>query len=148
MTLDTGFSLFGINFEIDPLTGIEVSNGIVGVEANPDGSTEVTLLNSEVVGVDLTQGVTVDLANSEVVDVDLTETAASVEVADEVVDVDSTQGIASVEVAGVPVELDLTQAVMYGVGEEILFADISEGVAIAEDSLAEFGIEIPVNLDS
>lgn len=146
MTLDTSFSLFGIDFEIDPLTGIEVNNGIVGVEAASDGSTEVTLLGIELAAVDLTQGVAVELANSELVDVDLTQGVA-VDVADRVVDADLTQGVASVEVAGTPVDVDLTQGVLFGIGEEMLFADISEGVAVTTDSLAEFGIEIPLASD-
>ena len=128
MVLDTNFSLFGIDFDIDPLTGIEVNNGIVGVEAASDGSTKATLLGIELAAVDLTRGVAVELANSELVDVDLTEGVA-VDIADRVVDV------------------DLTQGVLFGVGEEMLFGDISEGVAVTTDSLAEFGIEIPLALD-
>ena len=146
MTQDTSFSLFGVDFSIDPLTGIEVSNGIVGVEAGSDGSTAVNLLGIELAAVDLTTGVAVELAGSQLFGVDLTQGVA-VDVADQVIDVDPTQGVASVEVAGTPVDVDLTQGVLFGVGEELLFADISEGVAVDTDSLAESGIEIPLTSD-
>ena len=163
MTLDTSFSLFGVEFEIDPLTGIKVDSGLVGVEVDPAGSTSISTLDGELVGVDLSQGVTVDISGSEIVGVDLTQGVAvdvadelvdvetvegvtSVDVADELVDVDLVEGIASVEVAGIPVDLGLSEGVLVGVGEESLFADLAEGVAIATDVLTEFGID-PTTLE-
>ena len=145
MTLDTSFSLFGVEFDIDPLTGIKVDNGLVGVEVDPVGSTSVSMLNGELVGVDLTQGVAVDAADV-LVDVETVEGVTSVDVADELVDVDIDEGVASVEVAEIPIDIDLTEGVLVGVGEELLFADLTEGVAIATDVLTEFGID-PTTLE-
>lgn len=145
MTLDTSFSLFGVEFDIDPLTGIKVDNGLVGVEVDPVGSTSVSMLNGELVGVDLTQGVAVDAADV-LVDVETVEGVTSVDVADELVDVDIDEGVASVEVAEIPIDIDLTEGVLVSVGEELLFADLTEGVAIATDVLTEFGID-PTTLE-
>ena len=145
MTLDTSFSLFGVEFDIDPLTGIKVDNGLVGVEVDPVGSTSVSILDGELVGVDLTQGVAVDAADV-LVDVETVEGVTSVDVADELVDVDIDEGVASVEVAEIPIDIDLTEGVLVGVGEELLFADLTEGVAIATDVLTEFGID-PTTLE-
>ena len=163
MTLDIGFSLLGVEFEIDPLTGIEVDTGLVGVEIDPltgvevdtglvgvevepTGSTSFSTLDGELVGVNLTQGVAVDVID-ELVDVETVEGVTSVEVADELVGVDVIEGIALVEVAGIPIDLDLTEGVLVGVGEELLFTDLTEGVAIATDVLTEFGIVLPTTLD-
>ena len=158
------FSLFGVNVNIDSLTGTKVDTGLVGVEVSPTGTTEidiidgtlvgvdtadgvtVDILGSELVGVDLTQGVAVDITN-ELVDVDTTEGVTSVKVANGLVDVDTTEGVASVEVADIPVDIDLTQGALVGVGEDVLFADLTEGVAIDTDLLTEAGIELPANLD-
>ncbi|MGF1589949.1 MAG: hypothetical protein ACFCU7_12025 [Pleurocapsa sp.] len=146
MTLDTSFDLFGVGLESDPLTGVKINSGVVGVEVNPDGSTSVGTSDSELVGVDLTQGVAVDISGSEFVGVDLTQ-GVVVDVAEEVVGVDLAEGVASVEVAGLPVEVDLTQGVLVGVGEELLFADLIEGVVINTDILAESGIVLPTAID-
>ena len=144
MTLDTSFSLFGIGFDIDPLTGITVNTGLVGVGVAPTGSTTIDFLDDDVVGVDLTTGTSVDVLGSEVA-VDLTE-GVEVDVADELVGVDVAGEIALVEVAGIPVEIDLTQGILFGVGEELLFADLTEQVAIATELIAD-SIELPTDLD-
>lgn len=117
MTLDTSFDLFGVGFEIDPLTGVEVDNGLGEVQVDPTGSTSVGLLGAELVGVDLTTGTAVEVLGNEIVDVGLSE--------------------------GIPIEADLIQGVLFGVGEELLFGDLSQGVAIATDLLTESGIDIP-----
>ena len=158
------FSLFGVKINIDSLTGVSVDTGLVGVEINPAGATKVDILDgalvgvdtahevtvdilgNELVGVDLTQGVAVDITD-ELVDVDTTKGVTSVKVANELVDVDTTEGVASVEVAGIPIDIDLTQGALVGVGEEMLFADLIEGVAIDTDILTEAGIELPTDLD-
>ena len=164
MILDSILDLFGIGLEIDPVTGINVNAGLVGVEVSPTGSTVVDLLGGELVGVDLADGVSVDVLSTDIVGVDLTTGTGvevlgnsvvvdsagnvAVDVANELVSVDATEGTAAVEVAGTLVDLDLTQGVLAGIGEEILFADLSEAIAIAPDLLTEAGIELPITLDS
>ena len=158
------FSLFGVNVNIDSLTGTNVDTGLVGIEISPAGATKVDILDGALVGVDTTNGVTVDILGSqlvgvdltqgvavdisdELVDVDTTEGVTSVKVANELVDVDLVEGVASVEVAGIPIDIDLTQGALVGVGEDVLFADLIEGVAVDTDILAEAGIELPVDID-
>ena len=163
MILDSILGLFGIGLEIDPVTGINVDTGLVGVEVGPTGSTEVDLLGGELVGVDLSDGVSVNVLGTDIVGVDLTtgtavevdETLVEVDsagnvmadVADELVSVDATEGTAVVEVDETPVDVDLTEGVMVGIGEETLFVDLTEGVAIAPDLLTEAGIALPTTLD-
>ena len=158
------FSLFGVDVEIDSVTGTQVDTALAGVEVSPTGITEVDLLDGTLVGVDPANGVTVDISGSEIVgidltqgvavdvtdesiDVDTTEGVTSVQVADEFVDVDIAEGVASVEAAGIPIDIDLTQGTLIGLGEDILFADLIEGVAVDTDILTEAGIELPVDLD-
>lgn len=97
MTLDTSFDLFGVGFESDPVTGIQINTGDAEVGVGPTGNTSVNISGGEVVGV--------------------------------------------------PVELDLTQGALIGVGEEILFADLTEGVAIGAETLAASDIVLPTALD-
>jgi hypothetical protein len=147
MASDTNsFNLFGVNVETDSDTGIKIDSGEVGVEVSPDGSTSVDISGSEIVGVDLTNGTTVDISNSTVVDVN-SSNDVTVDVADELISVDTTGETASVEVEGETVELDLSEGVLFGVGEDLLFADLNEGVAINTDLLTEAGIEIPDTLE-
>lgn len=147
MLVNTILSLLNLGLEIDPLTGIEVGTGLVGVEVSPIGSTSVDLLGNEIVGVDLLTGTTVDVLGSEIVDLDVDPTAFELEVADELVEVDVTEGIAEVEVAGISVPVDLTEGVLLGIGAELMFGDLTEGVAIATDLLADSGIEVPLLTD-
>lgn len=147
MASDTNsFDLFGVSVETDSLTGIKIDSGQVGVEITPDGSTSVDISGSEIVGVDLTEGTTVDVSDSTVVNVN-SSNDVQVDVADELVSVDTTGETASVKVEGETVELDLTDGVLVGVGEDLLFADLTEGVAINTDFLTEVGIEIPSSLE-
>ena len=162
MILDSILDLFGIGLEIDPLTGINVNAGLVGVEVSPTGSTEVDLLGSELY-VDLADGVSVDVLGTDIVGVDLTTGTGvevlgnnvvvdsagnvTVDVADELVSVDATEGTAAVEVDGTLIDVDLTEGVLVGVGEETLFVDLSEGVAFDPDLLTEAGIELLTTLD-
>ena len=163
MILDSILDLFGIGLEIDPLTGINVNAGLVGVEVSPTGSTKIDLLGSEQVYVDLTEGVSVDLLGTDIAGVDLTTGTAvevlgsnvdvdsagnvTADVADELVSVDATEGTAVVEVDGTPVDVDLTEGVMVGIGEETFFVDLTEAIALAPDLLTEAGIELPTTLD-
>ena len=52
-----------------------------------------------------------------------------------------------VEVNGTPVDVDLSEGIMVGIGEETLFVDLTEGVALAPDLLTEAGIALPTTLD-
>lgn len=143
MASDTNsFDLFGVSVETDSDTGIKIDSGEVGVEVSPDGSTSVDISGSEIVGVDLTNGTTVNVSDSTVVDVN-SSNDVTVDVADELVSVDTTGETASVKVEGETVDLDLSEGVLVGVGEDVLFADLNEGVAIDTDLLAEAGVEIP-----
>ena len=147
MVIDTILSLLDLNLETDPLTGIIVDTGLVGVEVSPNGSTSVDLLGSEIVGVDLLTGTTVDVLGSEIVDLDVDPTAFELEVVDELVEVDLAEGMAGIEVAGIGVSVDPSGGVLLGIGEELMFADLTEGVAIATELLADSGIEIPLLTD-
>lgn len=147
MLIDTILSSLDLNLEIDPLTGIVVDTGLVEVEVSPDGSTSVDLSGNEIVGVDLLMGTTVDVLGSEIVDLDVDPTTFELEVVDELVEVDLAEGVAEIEVAGIGVEVDLSEGVLLSIGEELMFADLSEGVAIATELLADSGIEIPLLTD-
>lgn len=147
MVVDTILSLLDLNLETDPLTGIVVDTGLVEVEVSPNSSTSVDLLGNEIVGVDLLTGTTVDVLGSEIVDLDVEPTAFELEVVDELAEVDLAEGIVGIEVAGIGVEVDLSEGVLLGIGEELMFADLTEGVAIATELLADSGIEIPLLTD-
>jgi hypothetical protein len=143
MTSNTKFSLSNINVEIDSLTGTKVDTGLVGVEVDPKGNTSVNFLEGESVGVDLTKGTTVDVFDNKV-NVD-SDKNVKVDVADELVSVDTSEGVASVKASGTTVDLDLSEGVLVGVGEDVLFADLKEGVAIDTDLLSEAGVDIPAS---
>ena len=91
------FSLFGVDLEIDSLTGTKVDTGLVGVEISPTGTTKVDILDDTLVDVNAANGVTVDISGSELVGVDLTKGVA-VDVTNELVDARPVQSIFNIAV--------------------------------------------------
>ena len=145
MILDTIFGLFDISLEVASV----VDSGLVEVGLDPlTGSTTVALPAIDLVEVDLTQGVAVDTLGSDVLDLGLTEEVTTVNVADELVGLNVAEGAVSAEVGTTLVEVAPTEGVAFGIGEELLYADLTEGVAIAPSDLLDFGIAIPTALDT
>jgi hypothetical protein len=122
MDLDTLLTSLGTNFEIDPLTGVTLDNGFIAVEADPFDSLNVSVLDSEVVDVDLTEGVAVDV-DSDLVTLDLTEGVA--------VSVDSDL-----------VTLDLSEGVVVGVDGNVVEVDLSEGLALDISDFTDLGFSL------
>ena len=123
MLLDSLLSSFGIGFDIDPLTGIEVDSGLVSTAVEPPGSTSVSLIGSEVVDVDLSSGVAVSTLGNEV---EVDPSGVAVSTLGSEVDV-SSEGV-TVGV-GDEVEVDLTEGVSIDLGDLIGFAfDISSDI--------------------
>jgi hypothetical protein len=91
MDLDTLLTSLGTDFDIDPLTGVTLDNGFIAVEADPFDSANVSVLDSEVVDVDLTEGVALNV-DDDLVTLDLSE-GIVVGVDGNVAEVDLSEGI-------------------------------------------------------
>ena len=139
MLLDSLLSSFGIGFDIDPLTGIEVDSGLVSTEVEPLGSTSVSLIGSELVDVDLSSGVAISTLGNEV---EVDPSGVAVSTLDSEVDV-SSSGVA---VSTLDSEVDVSSSgVAVGVGDEVE-VDLTEGVGINIGDLIEFTFGIPSDI--
>ena len=135
MLLDSLLSSFGIGFDIDPLTGIEVDSGLVSTAVEPPGSTSVSLIGSEVVDVDLSSGVAVSTLGNEV---EVDPSGVAVSTLGSEVEVDPS----GVAVSTLGSEVDVSsEGVTVGVGDEVE-VDLTEGVSIDLGDLIGFAFDI------
>ena len=155
MLLNSLLSSFGIGFDIDPLTGIKVDSGLVSTEVEPLGSTSVSLIGSELVGVDLSEGVAISTLGNEV-DVDSSGVAVStsdsdVDVSSEGVVISTLGNEVDVDSSGVAVstpdsEVNVSsEGGVVGGGDEVE-VDLTEGVGINIGDLIGFTFDIPSDI--
>ena len=99
MELGSYLELLGIDFQLDPLTGLEVGYGeVTTVKVDPLGSTDVDVSNGLVdVGIDSSQGVLIDIPG--IVTVDSSEVAIDIV---DLVDVGVDSSEVAIDITGLP----------------------------------------------